>query len=124
MRFKVNPFNKYLTPEQHLQMQVIEYIRYQYPNILFFHTPNEGRKTPFERYLFQIMGGVSGVPDLIILEPRKQYHGLFIEIKTDKGKPTENQLKFIDKLQTRNYFATFAYGFEEAKEIINNYLNN
>ena len=61
---KQNPFDKYLTKEDHLHLQVVEYLRWQYPNVLFGHWPNEGKRSPFERYKAKKLGMVKGWPDI------------------------------------------------------------
>jgi hypothetical protein len=73
-------------------------------------------------------------PDLLILEPRNGYSGLFIELKIDTPfkkdgtikASTNNHLKgqfeSIELLKKKGYKACFAVGFDETKEIIDDYL--
>jgi hypothetical protein len=79
-----------------------------------------------------IQGG-SGYPDLNVLEPRGQHHGLHIEIKPDgtrlfkkNGQPASehigNQATFLFELTKRGYFAVFAVGFDQVKETLDLYL--
>ena len=42
-------FKKYLGEEDKLQRSVVEYLKWEYPEAIFTHVPNEGRRTPFER---------------------------------------------------------------------------
>ena len=51
-----NPFHKYLGPDDHLQHQVITWLRYQHPKLRYHHSPNEGRRTPFEQFKFKYLG--------------------------------------------------------------------
>ena len=46
-----NPFEKFLVPEDHLQMQVARYMAMQYPKVFWCHTPNEGKRSPYEQCL-------------------------------------------------------------------------
>jgi hypothetical protein len=117
-----NPFHKYLKEEDNLHIQVCNYLNYQYPNILYFHPHNEGRRTAYERYKFKLLGAKAGVPDIVILEAKKNYYGLFIELKSEKGKLTDNQENFIMELRYRNYYAAVCHNFEEAKKIIDWYF--
>lgn len=94
---KKNPFEKFLRPEDHLHIQICRYIRLAYPKAAIHHSPNEGKRSAFERYLLSLMGVSSGFPDLIIIND-----GIMIglELKSGKNKPTENQLYWIVVLST------------------------
>jgi hypothetical protein len=50
------------------------------------------------------------------------YHGLFIEIKTEKGRATKSQKEWIKALNERGYKAVICKGFEECKKEIDKYL--
>jgi hypothetical protein len=63
-----------------------------------------------------------GVPDLMLPVPMNGYHGLFIELKKEKGKATEEQEEWLDHLNTMGYNAMLCRGFDEAKIAIINYL--
>lgn len=69
------------------------------------------------------MGVKSGVPDLMLPIPSKGYHGLFVEMKTKKGRVSASQKKWIDALNALGYLAVVAYGWEDAKCKILDYLN-
>jgi hypothetical protein len=129
-----NPFLQYLTPENHLQKQVNDYIRYQYPKVLFWHTLNEGKKSPFERFLAKYLGMKPGVPDNFIATARHGFKGLFLELKVNdihlkdgitlKSDPhLRVQYDFIQSLRKEGYKAEFAIGFDQAKSIIDQYLS-
>lgn len=74
-------------------------------------------------------------PDIFVAEPKGRYHGLFIEIKRDrdslynkngsmiKSDHLTDQLTCINLLNEKGYFARFACGFDEAKELVDNYLS-
>jgi hypothetical protein len=75
-----------------------------------------------------------GFPDLVIYEPRGGYHGLFIELKQEgtklykkDGEPCTPHLHeqeyTLHQLRQRGYMAVFAVGWDEAKDIIDDYLN-
>jgi hypothetical protein len=70
---------------------------------------------------------------MFIAEPAKGCHGLFIELKREgtrlKKKDgtwasahLEEQNEVLNQLQKKGYAAYFAVGFEEAKQIIDDYL--
>lgn len=118
-----NPFNKYLTKEDVLQRQVLEFLKLQYPNAFVVHIPNEGKRTKFEQFKFKTLGGVAGMPDLMIFDARGKHHGLAIELKAGYNKPTENQLKCLQELQKRDWVAFWSNDFEYICQRINSYFN-
>lgn len=121
---KNNPYQKYLGKEDVLQNSVMNYIKLQYPKALVIHVPNEGKRTPFERYKFKFLGGVSGVPDILIFNKNLKYCGLAIELKVGYNKPTENQEMFLNRLKNANWDACWSNNFDSTKKIIDNYFTN
>lgn len=119
-----NAFDKYLTGEDKLQHAVILYLQMQYPTALWTHTPNEGRRTPFERYKLKYLGAKSGVPDLMIFTPNDHYNGLAIELKYKKNKPTANQKKWLDDLANNNWLAVWLNDYEQCINLIDKYFAN
>ena len=130
---KQNPFDKYLTKEDHLHLQVVEYLRWQYPNVLFGHWPNEGKRSPFERYKAKKLGMVKGWPDIMIfkqvdfpvdikLNEYWDYNGLAIELKIKPNKLTNEQIEILQRLDGNNWYTKVCYTFDEAKETIDFYL--
>lgn len=119
-----NAFDKYLTGEDKLQHAVILYLQMQYPEALWTHTPNEGRRTPFERYKLKYLGAKSGVPDLMIFTPNDYYNGLAIELKYKKNKPTANQKKWLDDLANNNWLAVWLNDYEQCINLIDKYFAN
>jgi hypothetical protein len=73
------------------------------------------------------MGLTAGYPDLMLCIPKAidgwWMSGLFIEMKSPKGRPTAQQLEIHNKLKERGYVVKIAYGFDEAKECIEKYLS-
>ena len=121
-------------PEQILREQITQYIKLQYPDVIY--------KVDLESDIkLNIMQGVRnkklqcgrGYPDLFIAEPRGNSCGLFIELKASEitlkdGKtlkasqhPREQQLMLM-KLSKRGYCAVFGVGFDNCKRIIDAYL--
>ena len=64
----------------------------------------------------------SGIPDLMLAVPKGIYHGLFIEVKSAKGKPSANQIKMIGKLRDQYYYVDIINSFEQFTSLINKYL--
>ena len=71
--------------ESELQTKVADYIRLQYPKVLFHSDYGSGVKLTARQAAIQKRqnGGLKGWPDMFIAEPFKEWHGLFIELKKD-----------------------------------------
>lgn len=129
--------------ESELHIMVADYLRLQYPDILFKSDYGAGIKLTAHQASIQKRqnGGTKGWPDIFIAKPKlsknpkydQLFTGLFIELKKDgtrlKKKNGEwanehltHQAKILGKLREAGYKAEFACGFDEAKEIIDNYL--
>ena len=86
------------------------------------HVPNEGKRGPKAASEFKRAGGRAGYPDLILDLPAGDWHGLRIEMKSRDGKPTATQLEWIERLRGAGYRAEVCYGFEDARNVITEYL--
>lgn len=89
---------------------------------LLYHVPNGGKRDKKEAVSLKRQGVKAGVPDLVLPVGRNGYFGLYIEMKVGKNKTTVNQDKWIEQLKEQNYFVTVCYGWQEAKDILEDYL--
>lgn len=90
---------------------------------LIFAIPNGGHRHKAVATKLKKEGVRAGVPDIFLCVPNRHgKHGLFIELKVGKNKPTKNQLHWLSGLSAEGYEAVLCYGFEEAKEAIIKYL--
>jgi len=118
-----------------LQKAVCRFLELQYPNVLFLSdTIGNVKLTELQASRNkQIQKNGFKCPDLIILEPRKGYAGLLIELKKDspfkkdgvtlfKNEHLEAQQKSINELISKGYLAFFKWEFDDIKELINWYM--
>lgn len=100
--------------------------RGKYPELdLLHHIPNGGKRSKSEAARFKAQGVKAGMPDICLPCARGGYHGLYIELKRAKGgKLSTAQKGWIDALNEQGYKAAVCYGFDEAKEIITEYLES
>lgn len=130
--------------ESTLQCHVADYLRLQYPHVLFHSDYGSGIKlTPGQAAKQKRQnGGRRAWPDMFIAEPKVdleymiKYSGLFIELKKagtrifkKNGTLVSNahiceQFDMLEQLRRRGYKAEFACGFNEAKKIIDEYLGD
>lgn len=123
-------------PEFELQSAICRYLSYQFPEVLYLSDTIASLKlTPAQANRNKkIQKNGFSCPDLLILEPRNGYCGLFIELKVEtpfkkngeikasKDDHLKNQLEAINKLNEKGYKALFSWTFDMTKEIIDDYL--
>jgi len=108
--------------EYHMQVQFVNWLRHKYPNLIFTIAPS-GMKLPIGvAKKMKAMGYKAGTPDIMIFQPSNDYFGMFVELKTRKGRVTEQQKDLIIKLNQRGYYATVCRSVEEAKQEVHNYF--
>ena len=110
--------------ESYEQKQLIQWCRTDPRMQFLFHIPNEtvgGQKWVIRN---RQLGAKSGVPDLMLPIPAKGYHGLFIEMKTKTGRISESQKRWLKSLNELGYLAVIARGWEEARDILLQYLED
>ena len=123
--------------EESLQIAVCNYLRLQYPAVIFTCDLASGMKlTMGQAVRATKMRSSRGLPDLFIAEPRGGYAGMFIELKKEgtkiilnngqmtADKHIQEQAEILKKLQAKGYDAIFCVGFNEAKKMIDNYMNS
>lgn len=86
-------------PNNHIQHEANEqealfrwaaFVRGRFPEIdLLYHIPNGGSRNRLEAANLKRQGVKAGVPDLCLPVASGKYHGLYIELKYGKNKPSE-----------------------------------
>lgn len=89
---------------------------------LLFAVPNGGKRDPVTAVRLRDEGVKPGVPDLCLPVARQGWHGLFIELKYGRNKPTEYQEAWLEQLTEQGYLAVAAWGWQEAADVIREYL--
>lgn len=102
------------------QAAVVEYCDMKgYPR---FAIPNGGLRRKSEAARLKAEGVSAGVPDMCIPVARGRYHSLYIEMKADGGKPTEEQARWIHRLRAEGMCAYVCYGAANAVALIDAYM--
>lgn len=121
--------------EENIHVAIANYIKMQYPDVIFTSDSSGIRVAMHTAIQMKKQRSVHKLPDLIILEPRKGYHGLIIELKKNKSeyllkngslsqkKHIQEQAATLDLLRNKGYFADFAGGFDDCKWLIDWYLH-
>ena len=117
--------------ESAYQTQVVEWSRWafkanpaRYPHLEMLHCSLNGVKlSGTQAKIAKGQGMLSGVPDLFLPVPKNGFHGLFIEMKSDKGRVTENQHWFLTNAESLSYKTVICYSAKEAISAIQAYYD-
>lgn len=94
-----------------------------YSGALRLHIPNESKRSVAYGAKMKRMGLSKGFPDIFIPTARKDFHGLFIELKRDmKSRVSAEQTAWITYLNKQGYKALICYGAAEAINEIEKYF--
>jgi len=98
-------------------------VREKYPELKLLHAiPNGGRRDSIEAMHLKQQGVKPGVPDMHLPVARKGFLSLYIELKTEKGKPSSEQTWWIEELNNQGNHAQICFGFKAAINLIEWYL--
>lgn len=133
--------------EHQLYVRIARYLQENYPDVIYrFDIAADLKLTKGQASKFKRLHPERGYPDLFIAKPRdglnmetggnlNYYAGLYIELKAEGNSPfkkdgalkkdqhLEEQQLMLKGLRYRGYKAVFATGFDEAKQVIDEYLN-
>jgi len=70
------------------------------PDKLLFSVPNGGSRNPIEAKNLKRQGLKPGVPDVILLIPKKGFASLLMEFKTQQGNQSDEQLLFQQQAES------------------------
>lgn len=140
--YKPKPFYipKVKKLEEGIQRRVSTYIRTNFPGVEYHSDYAAGLKlTENQAKIRKSLNSGRGWSDVFIAEPRRGYHGLFIELKKEgvsiyvtrghrKGElVADEQINieavFLEKMNKKGYLARFAVGFDQAQKLIDWYFD-
>lgn len=108
--------------EHRLQCGCVKWLRLQYPDVICFAIPNGGARNAVTGARLKAEGVLAGVPDLMIAEPRGYWAGLFVEMKTEKGRLSEAQSKMQRALIAKGYLFAVCRSFDDFRQIVKDYM--
>lgn len=92
-------------------------------HFVMYHIPNGGRRDKITGARLKAEGVVAGVPDVFLASPRQGFHGLYIEMKRQRGGTVQDtQKELIAALRQAGYRVEVCKGWWEAREVVENYL--
>lgn len=116
--------------ERREQQAFVRWFNIQHPEILIVASANGGSRNLLEAANMKRDGVLAGMPDIQVFRASNGYHGLLIEMKAPKdGKSGPGRLSVVQKLRMQQlndagYLAVPAWGWLQAKEIVEEYLND
>lgn len=92
-------------------------------SIPHYHCPTELIRDAQEGRAQSLIGTFPGVPDLCITLARKPHHGLYMELKREKGGIVSGAQQFwLEELARNGYLAIVSWHYEQSIGIVENYL--
>lgn len=125
-----------MNKEDQLQMACADYLRLQYPRVLWCHIANERQTSPARGAKLKRMGVRKGMPDILVFKkistskpPFSEVRwmnpmncGLAIELKIKPNKPSIHQMEVLNQLSEEGWISEVCYDFDAFKEIVDKYL--
>ncbi len=100
------------------------WFRCQYPKLALnlIAIPNGGARSRIEAAIMKGEGVTAGAADLCLFVACKGWHGLFIEMKTPKGKQQPSQKAWQAAVEGQGYKYVVCHCYVEFVDEINAYL--
>jgi len=112
--------------EHQIQCEVVRWFDLQYRNEAYSKrlvaTPNGGHRHITVASKMKAEGQRAGFPDLFLHVPREGFHGLAIEMKTKVGKVSPAQDDWMTFLASQGYAVSVCRSFDDARNVIEEYL--
>lgn len=124
--------------EAYLQSECLKWFRYQYSRMAsaLIHIPNGGSRSKIEVKQkdgtikkicregkeLKAMGATAGVSDLLLLIPRNGFGCLCIEMKTETGKQSIEQILWQSSIEKAGNKYVVCRNFDQFRTEVNNYL--
>ncbi len=102
--------------EDQIQRAIIRHLQARGKRgVVFFAVPNGGKRRRIEAAIMKALGVRAGVSDLILL-----HNGRFfaLELKTEKGRPTESQMQFASDVNAAGGYACIVNGLDRALRVL------
>ena len=97
----------------------------QYPELSLLHAIGNGNasQSVVQGARMKREGILAGVSDIFLPVSRNGWHGLYIELKVKGNTTSASQKWWIAETTKQGYLAVVCFGWIEAKEVLEGYLN-
>lgn len=106
--------------EAKIQADIVQYL--QTRGVYFFSVPNEaaGRDAAIRMARLKAMGLRSGVSDMVLIFPGQV---VFVEVKDEKGKQSDAQRRFQDKVNELGFDYYLVRSVEDVEKVVYRFDN-
>lgn len=112
--------------EHRIQSALFKWARYSAAETpvlrLMFAIPNGGARDAITGAILKAEGVKPGVPDVFLPVASGPFHGLFIELKSAKGRASPEQREWLTALRERGYATALCHDLGEAIDTVSRYL--
>jgi hypothetical protein len=120
------PRKKSQNIESKTQIACVSWFDSQFPPIknMLFAIPNGGKRGVVTASIMKAEGVRRGSPDLFLSIPKLNYHGMYIEMKTEDGKLKPEQQQFRDVVVSFNYHHVVCRSVDDFVREVSRYLQS
>lgn len=110
--------------ESKIQQACVRWFRCEFPEYRknLVAIPNGYKTTISQARIAKAEGLVSGASDLVLFYPAKGFHGLCIEMKTEKGRQQDTQKEFQQAVESVGYKYVICRSLNDFIKEIKNYI--
>ena len=103
-------------PEDDIQRAVADHLRQRaVPGVVWWHTPNGGKRHPIVGAKLKDFGMRAGVSDIIAVHNGRVFA---LELKAQNGVPSEPQMQFLSDINAAGGSACIAAGVTQAVRVL------
>ena len=106
--------------ESKIQQAIVKFAKLCKIDVFFI--PNGADVQASNRIRLTKEGLLPGVPDLFFPIASKTFFGLFMEVKSEKGRVSPKQKKIMNKLSWNGYKCVVVYSLDDAIKELKEYL--
>ncbi|HHY0551888.1 TPA: hypothetical protein ACVU5P_004207 [Vibrio parahaemolyticus] len=110
--------------EHWVQVRIFYWVEVTHPEMYPYvkAVPNGGTRPKKTAAEMAYEGQKPGTPDIDVDYPKGIYHGMKLEVKTDKGTAQKNQKESISRLNKVGYYSTIEKGYDACISALSKYF--
>lgn len=117
--------------ESAIQIQCVRWFKYVYKKYAddIYSIPNgsklagDKRQRAIQAKRLEAEGLLKGASDLCIAVPIGEYHGMYIEMKSESGTVSSEQKAFLERRKALGYYACVCYSGDDFEKEVRSYFS-